>query len=205
MNLGGLQPCSFSDYPGKTAAVVFTQGCNFCCPFCHNVSLLSRKKKGHLKEQECFHFLEKRVRHLDAVVISGGEPTIQRDLPEFIRAIRELGYLIKVDSNGSQPSMLTELLNDGLVDYVAMDIKAPLEKYDLLAGTVVKKNMLSKSMDIIATSGVPHHFRTTDVRSLLSQSDRDRICNLVPSGSPHLFQPFVEENAVLMEKCSERS
>lgn len=206
MIIGGIQPCSFSDYPSKTAAVIFTQGCNFRCPFCHNGSLLSRDKTGIISEQACFDFLEKRMEHLDGVVISGGEPTIHTDLLDFTLQIRSLGYLVKLDTNGSKPLMLKQLLDKQSLDYIAMDIKAPLEKYAQLCGLPVNTENINTSMEIIATSGIAHHFRTTEVNHLLNAKDLCKINDLVPTGSAYVVQPFVAENAATIqtENCFEQ-
>jgi len=134
MLIGGIQRCSFSDYPGKVAAVLFTQGCNFRCPFCHNGTLLSKNGDNTLEEQEVFDFLKLRKGKLHGVVITGGEPTEHDDLPQFIRKIRELGFVIKLDTNGSHPEMIELLLQEKLIDYFAMDIKAPFNKYNTLCG-----------------------------------------------------------------------
>ena len=201
MILGGLQPCSFSDFPGRTAAVIFTQGCNFRCPFCHNGSLLAEKDSGVLSEQEWWQFLDKRKHCLDGVVISGGEPTLHPDLPDFIRCIRKRGVAVKLDTNGSHPEVIAALLESRLLDYIAMDIKAPLAKYDILCGVPVDTEKIRTSMACIAASEVAHHFRTTEVMPLLSKHDLQTIHHLVPAGSPHRFQPFMTENALAREQC----
>jgi pyruvate formate lyase activating enzyme len=195
MKIGGMQPCSFSDYPGKVAAVLFTQGCNFRCPFCHNGSLLSKKGNESYSEEEVFTFLKMRKGKLDGVVITGGEPTQHRDLPEFIRRIKQLGFLVKLDTNGSNPSMVEELLEENLIDYLAMDIKAPLNKYDSLCGVQVNTGLISKSISIIGSSKVAHHFRTTNVKPLLKKDDFKNLLDLVPGNSKHITQPFISENA----------
>ncbi|OQX50761.1 MAG: anaerobic ribonucleoside-triphosphate reductase activating protein [Candidatus Cloacimonas sp. 4484_209] len=130
MKIGGFQKVSLIDYPGKICAIVFTRGCNFRCPYCHNPELVLPENYSPLiPEEEIFSFLEKRRGKLDAVEITGGEPTLQEDLTEFIRKIKEMGFLVKLDTNGSFPSVLEKVIYSGLVDYIAMDVKAPLEKY----------------------------------------------------------------------------
>jgi pyruvate formate lyase activating enzyme len=202
MILGGMQRCSFSDYPGRVAAVLFTQGCNFRCPFCHNGSLLPRKCAAPLTEKEVLPYLATRRGKLGGVVISGGEPTEHADLPRFIARVRDLCFAIKLDTNGSHPEMVEQLLQEGLVDYIAMDIKAPLHKYDVLCGVPVDTGAVRRSIAIIAGSGVEHHFRTTRVESLLTADDFGELLALVPPGSRHVAQPFVPENAWQPELCS---
>lgn len=196
MIIGGMQPCSFSDYPGRTSVVIFTQGCNFRCPYCHNDSLLDRKRPGGLSEDDVFAFLLHRKKHLGGVVVSGGEPTIHNDLARFIRLVKDLGFPVKLDTNGSRPSVVEHLITDRLIDYIAMDIKAPLEKYNRICGAAVRTGRILKSIQLIATSGIPHHFRTTRVTSMLDSQDLDAILQLVPSCSQHVFQSFVKETAL---------
>ncbi len=196
MIIGGLQPCSFSDYPGRTSVVIFTQGCNFRCPYCHNGSLLDREQPGRSSEENVFAFLHNRKRHLGGVVVSGGEPTIQNDLTRFLRRVKKLGFPVKLDTNGSRPSVVEHLLTDRLIDYIAMDVKAPLGKYNKICGTTVKTDCILKSIGLIATSNISHHFRTTKITSMLNLKDLDAILQLVPPGSQHIFQSFVKETTL---------
>ncbi len=193
MLLGGLEPCSFSDYPGRPAAVLFTQGCNFRCPFCHNPDLLPlRPQKTPLPPvEEVLAFLAHRRARLGGVVISGGEPTIQEDLGDFLLHLKRLGYAVKLDTNGSRPGVLADLLAAGLLDYIAMDLKAPPGKYERLCGAPVDMAAIREAASLIAASGVAHHFRTTVVPSLLAADDLDQIRRaLLPSGSRYVLQPF---------------
>lgn len=198
MKIGGLQSFSLSDFPGKVAAVVFTQGCNFLCPFCHNGALIpmSPITNALIPENEVCHFLKSRVKQLDGVVICGGEPTLQPDLPSFLRKAKALGFEIKLDTNGSRPEVLRALLQEGLLDFIAMDIKAPLAIYDRLTGVHAPTKKVGKSIELIAGSGMAHEFRTTVVRSLLSPVDIQEIQAMVPPGSPHRLQEFHPENAL---------
>ena len=133
MKIGGLQKFSFIDYPNKTSAIIFTQGCNFRCAYCHNPELVYPEKyQVPISEEQVFAFLESRKNQLDAVVITGGEPTLQPDLIEFIKKVKAMGFLVKLDSNGSNPQVLEQVINQKLVDFIAMDIKAPFDKYDLV-------------------------------------------------------------------------
>ncbi len=198
MKIGGLVPFSLSDYPGRVAAVVFAQGCNFRCPFCHNGQLIPANVTDNnlLTEEAVWRLLDSRRGGLQGVVVSGGEPTLQATLPEFLHRIRVMGYAIKLDTNGSRPAVIRELLIDDLVDFVAMDIKAPLADYSRLAGVTVDVKAIRESIELIAQSGVQHEFRTTVVRALLSENDQRRIVEMVPRGSAHRFQPFRTENAL---------
>lgn len=195
MNIGGFLACSFSDYPRHLAAVVFTQGCNFRCPFCHNAGLLAAQA-GSLAEKDVLESLRQRRRQLEGVVVSGGEPTLQPDLPAFLIALRRMDYKIKLDTNGSRPEILRALLGARLVDFIAMDVKAPWEKYSVLAGLPVKIERLQQSMALIAASGLPHEFRTTAVGPLLAPREMDAIRAQIPAGSPYRVQPFRPEYAL---------
>ncbi len=189
--IGGYHPVSFIDYPGKVAAVVFFQGCNFCCPYCHNAQLIPRNRAGVLTPQAILARLRKRQGKLAGVVLSGGEPTLQEGLPEFCRDLRIMGYAIKLDTNGSNPDRLALLLAEQLVDYVAMDLKAPPERYRQLTGDDVDVGAVLRSVGLIANSGIAHHFRTTHDLSLLNEADIIRIGEMVPTGSGHIIQPCI--------------
>jgi pyruvate formate lyase activating enzyme len=164
MKIGGLQKTSLIDFPDCVSAIVFLQGCNFRCPFCHNPELViaARFQKPH-DETEFFAFLEKRRRQLDGIVISGGEPTVHADLPDFIRRIRALGYKIKLDTNGSNPAMLGELYREKLLDFVAMDLKGEPENYADYCGAKVQGEAIHESIGLIMNSSLPYEFRTTAV------------------------------------------
>lgn len=190
MNIGGFQPFSLSDFPGHVAAIVFTQGCNFRCPYCHNPSLLPTAPPGGLlaPENDVMGYLHNRAGQLDGVVVTGGEPTIQPDLPNFLRRVKALGLATKLDTNGSRPEMLRRLITDGLVDFVAMDIKAPFEKYRDLAGVAVDVDAIKRSMEILAAEGIAHVFRTTVIESLLSRNDVETVRGVAPNGAMHHIQ-----------------
>ena len=196
MKIGGLQPVTASDFPGRMAAIVFTQGCNFHCPFCHNGSLLPMAADAMIGEDTVFVFLQKRQKLLDGVVISGGEPCLQDDLAGFCRQVRDMGFAVKLDTNGSRPEVIKTLLDENCVDFIAMDIKAPLSRLPELTGTVSQGPQIRRSISLIAASGVDHLFRTTDVTPLLSSEDHRSIQELVPSGSLHVVQPFMAKNAM---------
>ena len=196
MKIGGLQPVTASDFPGRMAAIVFTQGCNFHCPFCHNGSLLPMDADARIAEHDVWSFLQKRQKLLDGVVISGGEPSLQSDLAGFCRQVKDMGFAVKLDTNGSRPGVIKALLDGNYVDFIAMDIKAPLSRLPELTGTVSHARQIRLAISLIAASGVDHLFRTTDVKPLLSSEDHRSIKELVPPGSLHVVQPFVAKNAM---------
>ncbi len=173
MKIAGIEKCSFVDYPGRLAAVFFTPGCNLDCYYCHNHSLVheaSLRKETWFDKEVALAWLDARQGFLDGVVISGGEPTVQSGLSDFIRAVRAKGYKVKLDTNGTRPAVLRSLLEDGLLDYVAMDIKAPLDKYEAVCGVPVDYRVINESIDIIMASGIAYEFRTT---ALPQFSDED--------------------------------
>jgi pyruvate formate lyase activating enzyme len=146
MKIRGLQPVTASDFPGRMAAIVFTQGCNFHCPFCHNASLLPMDADSLIGEDTVFSFLKKRQNLLDGLVISGGEPCLQEDLPGFCRRVKDMGFAVKLDTNGSRPAVIKELLDQNCVDFIAMDIKAPLSRLAELTGTVSHGPQIRRSI-----------------------------------------------------------
>jgi pyruvate formate lyase activating enzyme len=188
---------TLSDFPGLTAAIVFTQGCNFRCPFCHNSSLLSIKAAGCqlLDAEKTIEALKNRKNIVEGLVITGGEPTLQANLPRFIKEARDIGYKIKLDTNGSCPDVIEKLISSDVLDYIAMDIKAPLDKYSLLAGVQVVTDNILDSIDIIAGAKVISEFRTTYVPELLTKKDLADIRSLVPPGSKYTLQQFIPERA----------
>ena len=191
MNIGGWQRFSLIDYPKKVCGILFAQGCNFRCPYCHNPELVDHSLfQECLQEEEIFSFLHKRKGKLDAVSITGGEPTIQPDLVEFIERIKDIGYLTKIDTNGSRPEVLELLINRRLLDYIAMDVKAPLEKYRNIAKTKVNPDNIKKSIETIMDSGVEHEFRTTVVKSLLKKVDLEKIASLIKGARLYVLQKF---------------
>jgi pyruvate formate lyase activating enzyme len=188
----GLQRTSAVDYPGMISCVVFIAGCNFRCPFCHNPDLVDtpRTRQATISERSLLDFLLKRKQWLDGVVITGGEPTIYRELPSLISRIKSLGYLVKLDTNGSNPIMLKSLLSKGLLDYIAMDIKAPLEKYDRVANAKVDKPAIKKSVDIIRKSGISYEFRSTLIPILHSDGDLKEIGKWLEGSERYVLQQF---------------
>ena len=192
MIIGGFEKFSLNDYPGKSAAVIFTLGCNFRCRYCHNPELVLPEKYGlEIPIDEVYKFLESRVGKLDAVCITGGEPTEHLDLPEMIKKIKGMGFLVKLDTNGSRPGMLEKLIKEGNLDYIAMDIKAPLENYTKITAVPVDVEKLKKSIELIISSGLPHEFRTTVVKTLTSFDDLRKIAGSIKGADNYFIQRFV--------------
>lgn len=189
MLIGGLLKFSLIDYPGKVAAVVFTQGCNYRCPFCHNPELvLPELFTAPLPEEEVWDFLRKRRGQLQGVAITGGEPTLHKDLSEFISQIKAMGYLVKLDTNGSRPDVLQGLLQTGAVDFVAMDIKSSLSGYCKATGVQVDLRTIESSVAIIKRSGVDHEFRTTALKAIVSPEDMAAIKSLIGPAENYLVK-----------------
>jgi len=192
MKIGGLQKVSLTDYPGKISAIVFTQGCNFRCPYCHNPELVDPELYQEcLPEEEFFSYLEKRKGKIEAVTITGGEPTIQNDLIPFIMRVKAMERLIKIDTNGSKPEVLEELIRRNLVDYLAMDIKAPLEKYAAITRTPVNGKAIRQSIMLIMNSGIDYEFRTTIVKSQIKEADLLAIGRLIKNAAFYSLQRYV--------------
>ena len=182
------------DYPGKLATTVFTVGCSFRCPFCHNPELVlgSQASVNSNLEKEFLDFLKKRQGKLEGVCITGGEPTIQSDLVDFIRKIKKLGFLVKLDSNGTRPDVLKKLLDLKLLDFVAMDIKNQLENYDKTTGVKGDKDRIKLSVDLIRNSKVPYEFRTTVVPGIHTEKDFVAIAKWIEGAERYYLQEYRE-------------
>ncbi len=191
--IGGLQRFTLIDYPGKVACIVFTQGCNFRCPYCYNVELVLPERYGVLiPQEEVFSFLMERIGKLDGVVITGGEPTLQKKgLEGFVERVKALGFSVKLDTNGAFPDVVKSLLDKGLVDYIAMDVKAPLKKYDQVVRAKVDTKRIEESIGLIMDSGVDYEFRTTVVKNQLSRDDLIQIGILVKGAKRYYLQRFI--------------
>lgn len=195
--ISGLKKTSLLDYPDKISAIVFTQGCNFRCGYCHNPWLLSKKSKNDIYDTDVFFdFLEKRKGKLDAVVISGGEATLQPDLKFFIERIKAMGFLVKLDTNGYRPDIVENLLNEKLIDYIAMDIKAPLDKYPLITNVSIDIQKIEKSIQLIMDSDIDYEFRTTVIASQLSIKDFEKISIMIKGAKRYFLQKFVVESEI---------
>jgi pyruvate formate lyase activating enzyme len=200
MILGGLQRLSLIDYPKKVSCVAFARGCNYNCPYCHNPSLVEPKLFAPaVSEKTFFEFLDKRQGLLDGVVASGGEPTLQKDLPAFLEKVREKKFLTKLDTNGSNPEMLRELLEKKLVDYIAMDYKAPLRKYVEVVRTDVDAKKIEESVYLIKESGLDYEFRTTASPALLSRDDFVEIARELEGANKFVLQQFTWRGKELLE------
>ena len=198
MLIGGFQKFSLIDYPGRICAIIFTQGCNFKCPYCHNPELVDSKLfQEPINEKIILSFLEQRKRKLDGIVITGGEPTLQKDLPEFIKKIRNAGFSVKLDSNGTNPKMLKFLIEKNLINYIAMDIKAPLEKYKKVVGVKNNTNLIKESIKTIMSSGLKYEFRTTFAKGILTEVDIMTIGKLIKGARLYVLQKLINQNKVL--------
>lgn len=198
MKLGGFQKFSLLEYPGKICAVLFTQGCNFRCPYCHNPNLVDPERfEDVLCVESILKFLELRKGKLEAVTITGGEPTIQPDLVQFIQTIKNMGYFIKLDTNGSNPEVIQELSSKSLVDYWAMDIKAPLPIYSVVCGQHIDENSIVRSMELIRNSQKDWEFRTTYYNLVLNWNDILDIQPLLKPGDKYYLQQCNYENTLV--------
>ena len=200
MKIGGLIKFTLIDYPGRVSAVVFTQGCNFRCRYCHNPELVyPHLVQPSMPTEEVMAFLRRRQGTLEGVVVTGGEPTLQPDLLDFLQQIKHLGYYIKLDTNGTKPDVLKAAIEQKLVDYIAMDLKAPLPKYSTITGVEFETAVLQKSMELIRASGLPYEFRTTYDKEVLTDGDIEAISQSV-QGQHYRVQeclPVAKEKAAL--------
>lgn len=210
MIIGGFQRFSLIDYPDKICAIVFTQGCNFRCPYCHNPELVETKRSvpDGLKEEEILSFLDRRKGKLDAVTITGGEPLLQSDLGRFLSAVKGLGYLVKLDTNGSFPLRLEEIIRSEFIDYIAMDIKTSLDKYNQLINRRIEKTKIIDSIRLIMDSGLDYEFRTTVMGALFKKDDFYKIGKLIKNARLYVLQRFVpsktlDDTFLDMRGCSD--
>lgn len=197
MFFAGFQKLTLLDYPGKVACLLFTMGCNFRCPFCHNASLVRAEEKATISGEEILSFLKKRKGVLDGVCISGGEPLVHRGLYDFIKEIKNLGYSVKLDTNGSFPDTLKALVNEKLVDYVAMDIKNSFESYSKTAGIHTNLDKIKESIDFLMSEAVDYEFRTTLVKELHTYADMESIGKMIKGAKRYFLQNFVDSGDVL--------
>lgn len=216
MRIEGLQKLTLLDYPEKVACTIFTGGCNFRCPFCHNASLvigergkiipIESQKNGEFTEAEILQFLRKRQGILDGVCITGGEPLLQKDLEAFIQKVKELGFLVKLDTNGSFPEKLKNLVEKELVDYVAMDIKNSLASYGKTIGIEKYDTApVEESAAFLMEGRIPYEFRTTVTKELHTEEDMYRIGEWIQGAEHYYLQQFVDSGDIIqrgLHACS---
>lgn len=207
MKICGLQKTTLLDFPQRTACTVFTGGCNFSCPFCHNSSLvIDNGFEEVISEEEFFAFLKKRKGILDGVCVTGGEPLIQKDMKEFMYKIKNEGYLVKLDTNGSFPQTLESLVKSGLVDYVAMDIKNSSENYVLAAGIPhIDIEKINSSINFLMENYVDFEFRTTAVKGIHTQNDFEEIGKWLKGEEKYFIQNYIDSGETISSKNSENS
>ncbi len=199
MIIGGIQKSSFIDYPSKISCVIFTIGCNFECPYCHNPDLIKRSPNDLMIDpKEVFAFLKKRRPLLDGVVITGGEPTLQNDLFDFCEQIKTLGYPVKLDTNGTRPKIIKKLVKKKLIDYIAMDIKTAPDRYSPDITKTYKADDICDSIQFIKKSGLPHEFRTTCVKSIVDKDAIHAIASLISGADLYALQKVNIKNVTVL-------
>ena len=199
MQIGGLQKLTLIDYPGRLAATVFLCGCNFRCPWCYSSELVLPEKiknQPKISEKEFFDFLKERKTLLEGLVLCGGEPTYHKELPDLIKKIKKLGFLVKLDTNGSNPKMIKKLIDNKLIDYVAMDVKLPKEKYPKIYGKRVKIKNIEESIKILKEGKIDGEFRTTIVPKILQKEDILKIARWIRPAKKYYLQNFRPEKTV---------
>lgn len=197
----GLQKTTLIDYPGKIACTIFLGGCNFRCGYCYNYDLVVAPNKiPSIDEEEIRKFLYQRKNLVDGVCITGGEPTLHENLPALIEIIKEMDYKVKLDTNGTNPKMLKELLEKKLIDYVAMDIKCSLESYKKVVGVKVDKEKLKESIQIIKNSGIDYEFRTTVIPDIIDEKEIEKIGKLIKGSKNYYLQQFAPHESTLSKK-----
>jgi pyruvate formate lyase activating enzyme len=199
MKIGGIQKTSLLDYPDTISAIIWTIGCNFRCPFCYNKDLVFGKV-ATISEEEVLSFLEKRKGMLEGLVISGGEPLLQDDIVSFTEKVKKMGYLVKIDTNGMYPEMLKKLIDKKLVDYIAMDLKAPKNKYENLSGVKTDIKKIENSIEIIRNSSINYEFKTTFAPDLLTREDIVEIAKWLKGSKRFYLQQFNNEANLISSK-----
>lgn len=197
MNIQGFQKLTLLDFPQKLACTVFCGGCNLRCPFCHNATLVRQPMASENKTEEVLAYLKQRKGILDGVCVTGGEPLLQPDIADFLRQVKELGLLVKLDTNGTLPHRLESLVQKGLVDYVAMDVKSAPETYPIAIGSDWETDDFLQSIDFLRKSGVDHEFRTTAVKGLHTERDFQAIADLLFGEERYFIQNFVDSGNLL--------
>jgi pyruvate formate lyase activating enzyme len=200
MIIGGLKETSLLDYPDKFCAIIWTVGCNLRCPYCYNPNLIYHKNLKYKNEDDIILFLKKWKKDLEALSITGGEPFLQENIFEFINKIKNIGYLIKIDTNGTFPNKLKRLIEENLVDYISMDIKAPKNKYNLLCGRKVNIRNIQKSIDLIKKSSKDYEFKTTIIPKMLEKKDIIEIAKWLKGAEQFYLQQFKNETPLLSKE-----
>jgi len=202
----GIQKTTLVDFPGRIASTVFLGGCNFRCPFCHNVTLVKDPQNyPDIDEKELLDFLSTRTKNIEGVCITGGEPTLFDELPDFIARVKSLGYAIKLDTNGTRPEMIQKLIDQDLVDYIAMDIKAPESLYNEASGVQVDMSAIKKSIGILKNCAVDYEFRTTVVPQFFPKEKTNEIIKLIGGSQNYYLQQFENSVEVLDHKLQEQA
>ena len=199
MKIGGIQKTSLLDYPDIISTIIWTIGCNFKCPFCYNKDIVLGNV-SLIPEKEVISFLEKRKGIIEGLVISGGEPLLQNDISEFCEKVKKLSYLIKIDTNGTNPKKLKDLIDKNLIDYVAMDIKAPKNKYEKLTNVKVNIKNIEESINILKNSKIDYEFRTTFVPELLTKNDIIEIARWLKNSKKFYLQQFKPISPMISDK-----
>ncbi|MEK7139679.1 MAG: anaerobic ribonucleoside-triphosphate reductase activating protein [Patescibacteria group bacterium] len=197
MLIAGLQPTTLIDYPDKLAAIVFTHGCQFRCGYCHNPEIVGGQPPQEFSVASVLEFLRSRQGLLEGVVVTGGEPTLHPDLADFLQSVRDLGFAIKLDTNGTNPERLKEIIDRKLVDYLAMDIKAPLAKYNQVTGVKVNPAMITRSIELIKNSGVSYEFRSTIMPFFHTTEDVTAMAQMITGAPRYYLQTFRNSGKLL--------
>jgi len=204
MKIGGIQKTSLLDYPDKISAIIWTVGCNFRCPFCYNRDIVEGKTEI-IPEEEVLSFLKKRKGLLEGLVITGGEPLLHKDITDFLEKVKKLGYPIKIDTNGSFPEKLKELIDKKLVDYISMDVKAPKNKYSQLTGKKIDIKKIQKSIKLIQNSDIDYEFKTTFVPTLLTKEDIIKIGEWLKGSKKYFLQQFKNDTSLISSQLKKIS
>lgn len=198
MQIHGFNKTTLLDYPGLVAATIFTGACNFRCPYCHNADLvLNPSSQPVIPEEEILSHLRKRKGITQGVCITGGEPTLQKDLKDFIKKLKELDLKVKLDSNGYKPEVLKDLVKDNLLDYIAMDVKAPLDEYDVIAGVKLDTSKLKESIDFLIAGDLPFEFRTTVIKDFHTRESFEKISELIKGAKNYYLQGYIDSPNVI--------
>ncbi|MCQ2551858.1 MAG: anaerobic ribonucleoside-triphosphate reductase activating protein [Clostridia bacterium] len=204
MRIAGLQKLTLLDFPGRLSATIFTSGCDLRCPFCHNASLVNDAENSDFSAEEILDFLKERKGRLTGLAITGGEPLLQADITEFIKQVKEIGYAVKLDTNGTYPEKLKVILREGLVDYVAMDIKNCFDSYpktiglenaDKICGPLIDN--VKESIELLKSSGIPFEFRTTIVKELHSKEEIEKMAKEIGAVDKYFIQSYVDSGDIL--------